>query len=76
MYISCVYTGKRCIDKIYKASFSPSSVQQIMPYYLLVAHVTMVTDIDLWEGLMKYAHEMGSVAVKAIPSFTNTDYGI
>jgi hypothetical protein len=30
--ISFVYTVKRCVDKIYKVSFSPSSVQQIMPY--------------------------------------------
>jgi hypothetical protein len=37
MYISCVYSVKRCIDKICKASFSPSSVQQ-----LLLAHVVGV----------------------------------
>jgi hypothetical protein len=33
-------TGQECIYNIYKASFSPGSVQQIMPK-LLVAYTTM-----------------------------------
>jgi hypothetical protein len=47
MYISCLYTVKQCIDKIYKASFSSSSVQQIMSYQLLVAHVNHGS-LDTW----------------------------
>jgi hypothetical protein len=35
-----LHTHRTCTYNIYEASFSPGSVQQIMPYYLQVAHAT------------------------------------
>jgi hypothetical protein len=42
LYIFCVIhiSYRTCTYNIYKASFSPCPVQQIMPYYLQVAHAT------------------------------------
>jgi hypothetical protein len=34
------------------------------------------TDVDGWEGFMKYAVQMGSVAIICIPSFIKTGSGV
>jgi hypothetical protein len=44
-------TVQGCIYNIYKASFSPGSVQQIMPY-LLVAYTTMTAYQCLYIALL------------------------
>jgi hypothetical protein len=51
IYIFVLYTYQTCTYNIYRASFSPGSVQQIMPYYLQVAHAT--TEVQILERSYK-----------------------